>query len=572
MIYVNSIKILVYYTYKMSSFNEKQTNNLIVDPEFPYEPPCMRCQPIINNACLQFHGKSIPVPIKLFNDTDDYNFGILNINIRNEIPVTNKHIHVVFTIDASGSMNNRCSDGKTKMDHIHHTLSNMLRMFYENSDCNISIHVQSFDTSVQTVISNVSNIHEADLEQLLSLIHKIRPGNETNIEIALKKAIEEIVNYNDKNPEHEIVHLFLTDGEITSGETDYDKLLELVPNKCSNIFIGYGQKHDSELLSYLSQNKGNEYRFIDALDKAGLVYGEVIHGILYKAIEDVSLRTKEGEIYDYATNTWSQCVEIGNLLSDQLKTYHVRSKNMDECSVEIYGKTIVKTKQFQKINKYEQQLSVQKFAFMEDKNNLGVYMYRQRTQELLYEARHISSNYRKSKIFHSVDKFDEIMDTQPNTYDLREQKTQLKQKFVEFHKNITEYMKTNGLEEDPLMKMLCDDIYITYKTMGTSMGSMYSCARQTSNGRQQSYMCTTIEPELPFGRLRLRRGQAMDLNSSIIGDIGIGNLEQDDLDNYTPSQNFLSPFTTNSVVTVMRDVSGNHSIGKKDDIATVSII
>jgi hypothetical protein len=38
---------------------------------------------------------------------------------------------------------------------------------------------------------------------------------------------------------------------------------------------------------------------------------------------------------------------------------------------------------------------------------------------------------------------------------------------------------------------------------------------------------------------------------------GTGN----DIDNYAPSQDFLSPFSSDGVVTLMREVSGNHSIG-----------
>jgi hypothetical protein len=35
-----------------------------------------------------------------------------------------------------------------------------------------------------------------------------------------------------------------------------------------------------------------------------------------------------------------------------------------------------------------------------------------------------------------------------------------------------------------------------------------------------------------------------------------------EIDNYAPSQDFLSPFSSDGVVTLMREVSGNHSIGR----------
>ena len=54
-------------------------------------------------------------------------------------------------------------------------------------------------------------------------------------------------------------------------------------------------------------------------------------------------------------------------------------------------------------------------------------------------------------------------------------------------------MKNNQLENDELMKNLCDDIHITVHTLGTNYQQMYVNARQTSQGRQQTYNVTDIE-------------------------------------------------------------------------------
>lgn len=222
-------------------------------------------EPIIEFTNLSFHSKDLPHPLTLFKDEEaDYNFGILNIKIRDGISINSNHIHMFFTIDASGSMSDLCSDDRTKMAHIHHTLENMLRIFSENKDSNISLHIQSFDNEPKTIISNLSNIHECNLEEIiLSITQKIKPRGSTNIEKALEVASDEIIRYHAINPEHEIVHIFLTDGDITEGSQDYNYLSEMVPKNCTNIFIGYGLDHDSALLSKLSSEKGNEYRFID---------------------------------------------------------------------------------------------------------------------------------------------------------------------------------------------------------------------------------------------------------------------------------------------------------------------
>ena len=261
-------------------------------------------------------------------------------------------------------------------------------------------------------------------------------------------------------------------------------------------------------------------------------------------------------------------------MSEQTKTFHVRTKNVDECYISVYGKTIIKTRQFQTINIYEKQTDVSPLHYLSEANDLGVYLFRQRTQELLYESRKISEKYKKTLC--STDPmraFDNFSEPDKDFELLQEQQKSIKEKLNEFHKNMISYIKDNNLENDPIMKMLCDDIYIAYKTTGTTLGTMYTCARQTSNGRQQTYMCSATHTQNLFetnlrvpGMLRLQRqtnSYTVDfaMNTQIFTFdnhiAGTGN----DIDNYAPSQDFLSPFSSDGVVTLMREVSGNHSIG-----------
>ena len=68
----------------MSEFSEITVSSHVgEDPDFPYLPPSMRCQPIIDCATLRFHSDTIPYPIKVFsNEESEYKFGILDIKIR----------------------------------------------------------------------------------------------------------------------------------------------------------------------------------------------------------------------------------------------------------------------------------------------------------------------------------------------------------------------------------------------------------------------------------------------------------------------------------------------------------
>lgn len=566
----------------MSNFNKSENLSVEQDPTFPYHPPCMRCQPIIDNASIRFHNSETEIPLQIFEDPE-LKFGTIEIKIRDEIPINSNHIHLLFTIDSSGSMFDKCIDGRSKMEHIKYTLENMLRIFYENEECNISVHVQSFSTKIKTIINTVSNIHNANLAELISSVSKLKPGGSTNIELALSSATKHISNYREEHYEDELVHIFLTDGDITEGSRNYEELLSLVPKNCYNIFIGYGTHHDSELLLHLAKIKGNEYRFIDALEKAGLVYGEIIHGILYKAIEDVTLIANNAEIYNFLTNSWVSEIEIGNLLSSQRKTFHIRSKTPDSSSVKIYGKTIIKTRQFQTINIYESQLDISTLLTLTN-IDLSVYIFRQRTQELLYEARKVSEKFKNNNNWNC-----DSLEDYNNLTNIHDEKNLIKENLKDFLKIMREFMKNNNLESDSIMKMLCDDIFIAYKTTGTNFGTMYTCARQTSNGREQTYMCTTLTTDENLTHnshnmriinpVRLQRQTNyptvnFSTNTQIFDFI---NNDEDtiDIDSYIPTQDFLSPFSSDGVITLMREISGNHTIGNivtDDDDKTEEII
>ena len=67
----------------------------------------------------------------------------------------------------------------------------------------------------------------------------------------------------------------------------------------------------------------------------------------------------------------------------------------------------------------------------------------------------------------------------------------LKNQMRELIKNIEEYKKQFNILEDKFIKNLCLDIAICYKTLGTELGHMYSCSRQTSQGSQRIHSVRT---------------------------------------------------------------------------------
>ena len=490
---------------------------------------------MIQSFTIHIDSNKMECPITLFEDSE-YTFGIVNITIIPDIPITTTPLHIVFTIDASGSMSDMCSDGRTKMHHILFTLENMLYAIYKKTDSNISVYIQSFSSDVSKIVTT-GKMYEENMDVLIHKIHQIRPTAATNIEAALKSANSYIDTYKIDNVEHDIVHLFLTDGEITEGEPNKKILKKIIKDNCSTIFIGYGTSHDSDLLSFISSDLNNEYRFIDALEKAGFVYGEILHGLMYKAIEKTSLIGTNCEMYNYITNTWSESLYIGDLLSEQTKVFHIRTKTPNECIICLTefgtGATIRRSLASESDSLASDSLASDSLASdslasdsLASDSLVLHYKFRQRTQELLYETRQISI-HKKVRII----KLDEVVVRVNPT-------TALQQKLKDFHLLLTTYMIKHDMETDIFLKNLADDIYIVNKTIDTRLGNMYSVARQTSQGRQQTYTCNYIaeETENIFYR------QPPQQSSQIY--------------DYTPSQEDISsPYSSNAVLKLMRDVS-----------------
>ena len=117
---------------------------------------------------LQFQSENInteqiPLPIT------DAKFGILKLNAVS-VPVSQCEQEFIFMIDCSGSMSDMCYDGRNKMQHIVHTLKNMILYFKENSNIKVNITIHAFDDNIYKIVDrteiNSDNIDETEIKNL----------------------------------------------------------------------------------------------------------------------------------------------------------------------------------------------------------------------------------------------------------------------------------------------------------------------------------------------------------------------------------------------------------------------
>lgn len=367
-----------------------------------------------------------------------------------------------FGLDISGSMTDRCKDGRSKMEHMKFTLTSILH-YLLNHKIPVSIALFGFDDVIEPKIET-QTLQASNLTELIQQINSCFPRNGTNIEIALTHGLN-IIKANkladEPNSQIEDIFFLFTDGEPTSGirKTAYE--LKPIANQITNIpcttfvTIGCGYSHSSTLLNSLSPKN---YFFVYELEAAGKIIAAMMDQNLHKFLKNVDISINDGELFIWRTGKWETSGACDDIIADGNRTFHVKTKTPQTCTAFISG---VHTHSFVKGQKFECLVGAKKFD-----QNLSKYRYRQRTLELLSDIQH-------------QDHF-----ANENTF---------KKKLTVLLTEMKKYMDDNNLrdaslsEDAEFMNKLCDDVYIAYKTLGTSRGPQYISARQRSQGENCSY-------------------------------------------------------------------------------------
>jgi len=466
--------------------------------------------------------KKIPVPI------ENSKFGILNFTAVTSSE-TDKELDFVFSVDCSGSMCDRCSDGRSKMQHIIHTLKNMIIFLHEQAAANSNITINAFDTKIYKTVERVK-ITDENLNEILTKIEKLTPLESTNIELALRETSKYIQELKTDYPTNIVNHIFMTDGEATDGSREISLLKSLVVDDIFNAFIGFGIEHDAGLLNSVGSVGKSCYHFIDKLESAGFIYGEILHSVIYKILTDCEIKLTNGLIYDFKTNSWVSSLKIGDIISEANKTYNIVSSNPDEFSANIQGKL--------------DDLVILYPSTRLDNTDLPKHIFRQRTLQLMFEA----NDYCHKKREEDNNFVWKIPSPEKKLADnLRVQSDSLKRKLAAFMEEMKKFMSDSNLMDDKFMKNLCDDIYICFRTFDTRYGNMYCTSRQISQGSQRQYTVSntlTDERYATYG-LSLPQSRALGRNNNLP-------ILQHEVSRFDDT-----PYLTPQATQVMRFVSSN---------------
>jgi len=522
---------------------------------------------ILSQKSICFETKYIthelfPVPIQ------NAHFGIFEFSAITS-KETSDELDFLFMVDCSGSMGCLCSDKQSKMQHIIHTLKNIITFLYNLKNVTSNITINAFDTKIHPIVSRTL-ITSTNIDAILLKINSLTPRSYTNIELALTKSREDILQLQQEFPNNNINHIFMTDGTISKGSNDITILKSIICPDINNAFIGFGIEHDSHLLHDISSVGKSAYYFIDKIESSGLVYGEILHKIVYKVLTDVTIFIDNGLIYNYKTNSWEKSLDIADIVSESNKTFNIIASNPIICNVVIQGSI--------------DNLVVLFPVTHMDNTDLSIQFYRQRTLQVLYE---VGEWYNaKANMYNEFAKTIGGLVNNINTnmlynqYNVCEKK--LKEKLTYLIEEMKTYMKYNNMRDNKILKNLCDDIYICFKTLGTQYGSMFCKARHISQGEQRLYAVSNIvihksnDYDVNDDMLTVYRQRANFIpppptlqrltNDVILDDDVI--IDDDDV-NYdnenTYVQHYMSdfsdtPYLTPQATQVMREINGDYTI------------
>ena len=445
---------------------------------------------VIHSVITQFHSKPGPYVLNVVNPPEK--FGVVKMKMK-KTKMSSTPLFLLFTIDNTGSMcdpvNKDDPSSHNKMYYLVQTFVNMINYLVEQ-DIDIHLQINTFNVVVNRLVQPTL-LDSANVKAIIEKIKALITDGSTNIGLAISSANQDMNDYKTKNPDFQYGHIFMSDGDPTYGEKDHDLLQKMVDGSFMNTFIGFGLSHNAALFNKFSDLKNAEYHFVDNLENTGMVYGEIIHQFLYPAIKSAKISVENGLIYDWKTNSWVDSIEDAVIVSDDEKTYHIKSSVPDDLVLYVYGVEASQPLELDENFNTESEgegdaealdpqllytdyplpdlLDIQTQVISVEVD-LSKYMFRQRTQEMLSIGKYIDLNNGKAPVRNKIVKFRSVIRA--------------------MFQKMRRFMRENGLINDPLMNMLCDDISVTYKLCGTRNGAMFTSARQTSQGRQTTYTAT----------------------------------------------------------------------------------
>ena len=271
------------------------------------------------------------VKIELMNretDGSGRHFGFLKL-ITSPFPEGHKkrgnyRVHVALDVSSSMREENRLGLAKETTAKMVEFLASASK---ENPELHFWLTLTTFSTGARVVINN-SKVSEDTVRLIISAVQLIRTENSTNFEASFKldREIMEQQAAADQESGNAIttLHIVMTDGEVTAGNTNEGELKGMLCNDVEHVFIGYGAGHKATcLMNLASVNDKSSYLFLDHPTKMGAMFAQLFCPHLFTSITDVEIDLTGAKILDIESGLEVETLFVKRIAADTTKTFHL---------------------------------------------------------------------------------------------------------------------------------------------------------------------------------------------------------------------------------------------------------
>ena len=502
------------------------------------------------------------------DDSDDHrDFGILALTPHTTAqwtPATGLFIHM--SIDTSASMLNRCTDNTSQMDHIKLMLRNFVGILKQTSDAGRTVLLQLQSFSDRLVVDlPIVNLRGVPEEHLHAVIQQLQPNGATDLGLALESnaALFEHMHKDTENTYH-FMHIVMTDGYITRGIQDAERLRQLTPAQCPTVFIGCGMNHDAALMYTLGCGGGNvqhRYRSIATFDQSGMVCGDILNTVMNVAVAEVHVQCGDGddgggrvEVYNHLTGTWGTELYANTIVADMPRQFHVRGAALaQQARLVVRGRAIETGQEF-----------TVEVRCADAAADLRLYLWRQRVLEILRDAtQHLIAQPRLDDAPPRQPQHGSALLAPPTDDDDDDddaaELAELESRMTNHFGVLRAFVTDNDLFQSDIYKALCDDLYIAHRSISdrnVERARIYTVARALTQGDQSAFSLNYgADAATLFSDDDTADDDTDDDDDDAVGGGGAGGGNV--YANYapTPPSAFATPFASQQATDTMRQVS-----------------
>ena len=417
------------------------------------------------------------VKIELMNKETDgsgKHFGFLKL-ITSPFPEGHKksgkfRVHV--SLDVSGSMTEQGRLALAK-----ETIAKMVEFLAsaskENPDLHFWLTLTTFSNEAEIFIDN-AKVSEESAPKLTSTVEKLCTKQATNFEASFKldREIMEKQAVQDAEQADEdmvTIHIMMTDGEITLGNTNEDELKGMLLADVEHVFIGYGSGHKAGcLMNLASVNDKSSYLFLDHPTKMGATFAQIFCPHLFTSISDVEIVLMGAKFFDIESGLEVSTVALKRIAADTTKTFHILTDNDDdEANQDDYNgvSAISVSMQFRSFDNanldeppnYPFRTSVP--VVSATTHSLDVQKERKRWAVLMLmkDARELKKSEQTYLQMMATSHWSQ---RDPKQNGFKEEKDALIRRATELKDEIKEFAKQNGIADDEMLKDLTTDLVI----------------------------------------------------------------------------------------------------------------